>query len=96
LYVPTPVWTHLFSLLRHSLVINTLSQVFFISTSLKPRNLKSPNSVLTLVVSKTFAGIGVLDLLHNTSAAYFKDAASTTLVKVATGLGFGAAASVSN
>ncbi|KAJ4322231.1 hypothetical protein N0V84_004945 [Fusarium piperis] len=37
----------------------------------------------------TFAGIGVLDLLHNFSAAYFVNAEPSTAVKVATGVGFG-------
>lgn len=52
-------------------------------------NTKSTSSVLTHIVSKTFAGIGVLDLVHNGSAAYFKDVPATTTVKVATALGFG-------
>lgn len=56
-------------------------------------NTRSPSSLLTHIVSKTFAGIGVLDLLHNTSAAYFVDQAPTTLVKVLTGVAFGALAS---
>ncbi|TKA59740.1 hypothetical protein B0A49_10890 [Cryomyces minteri] len=70
-------------------VVNTLSQLFYIATKLGPMNTQSPSSVLTHVVSKTFAGIGVLDLLHNTSIAYFKDEAPSMLVKVGTGLGFG-------
>jgi hypothetical protein len=48
------------------------------------------------VVAKTFAGIGVLDILHNTSASYFKAQSPTTLVKVLTGVGFAGLASVSD
>ena len=50
---------------------------------------RSTTSVLTHVVAKTFAGIGVLDLIQNGSVAYFKDAPATMTVKVMTGLGFG-------
>lgn len=69
--------------------INTLAQLYYISNRLRPMKPQSLDSVLTHVVSKTFAGIGVLDLLHNTSAAYFVDAQPSTLVKVLTGVGFG-------
>jgi hypothetical protein len=77
-------------------IINTLSQLFYISTQLKPMNTRSTNSILTHIVAKTFAGIGVLDLLHNTSAAYYKGVPPSTLVKAATGLGFAGLASVSD
>lgn len=77
-------------------IINTLSQLAYITTMLPPMNTKSTPSVLTHIVAKTFAGIGVLDLLHNTSAAYYRNVAPSTLVQVATGLGFGLAASQSD
>ncbi|TID18291.1 hypothetical protein E2P81_ATG06223 [Venturia nashicola] len=76
--------------------INTLSQLYYISTQIAPLNTKSTNSILTHIVAKTFAGIGVLDLLHNTSAAYYVGVPPNTLVKVATGVGFAAMASVSD
>ena len=56
-------------------------------------NTRSPSNLLTHIVAKTFAGIGVLDLLHNTSAAYFVNQPPTTIVKVLTGVTFGALAS---
>ena len=56
----------------------------------------STSSVLTHIVSKTFAGIGVLDFLHNSSVAYFDHQGGNTFVKVLTGMGFRAAACVSN
>ena len=59
-------------------------------------NTRSTSSVLTHIVSKTFAGIGILDLLHNGSVAYFKDAFPSTAVKVLTGLGFGIASAFSD
>lgn len=71
-------------------IINTVSQLFYCAAKLGPMNTDSRSSLLTHVVAKTFAGIGVLDLLHNTSAAYFKDQPATTLVKVLTGVIFGA------
>lgn len=51
--------------------INTLSQLFHITTRLRPIILNSTPSSLTNIVPKPFTSIGVLDLLHNTSAAYF-------------------------
>lgn len=59
-------------------------------------NTNSTSSVLTHIVSKTFAGIGVLDLLHNGSVAFFKDMEATTAVRVLTGLGFGLASAASD
>lgn len=69
-------------------VVNTLSQLYYALTQLAPMNTNSWPSILTHVVSKTFAGIGVLDILHNTSVGWFKNEAPGTAVKVLTGLGF--------
>lgn len=76
--------------------INSFSQVFYIATKLQPMNTSSTSSVLTHIVSKTFAGIGVLDFLHNTSAGFFKDVAPSTTVKILTGLGFAAGSAMSD
>ena len=70
-------------------IVNSLTQLYYVFGRLQPMNTKSTSSVLTNIVSRTFAGIGVLDLLHNGSVAYFKDAPATMTVKVVTGLGFG-------
>lgn len=59
-------------------------------------NTKSTSSILTHVVSKIFAGISVLDFLHNGSVAFFKDAPATMTVRILTGLGFGVASAVSD
>ncbi|USP78112.1 hypothetical protein yc1106_05386 [Curvularia clavata] len=77
-------------------IINTLAQVGYISTMLEPLDRRSTPNFLTHIVAKTFAGIGVLDLLHNTSAAYYVGVEPSSLVQVATGVGFAAAASVSD
>ena len=69
-------------------IVNTVTQLWYVFTQLAPMNTKSWGSILTHVVSKTFAGIGVLDILHNTSVAYFKDESPSTLIKLLTGLGF--------
>ena len=69
-------------------VVNTVAQLWYVFTQLEPMDTRNWNSVLTHVVSKTFAGIGVLDILHNTSVAFFKDQSPSTLVKIMTGLGF--------
>ena len=76
--------------------INSVAQLYYITAKLEPMNTKSLSSVLTHVVSKTFAGIGVLDLLHNTSAAFFKGQDPSMAVKVLTGVGFGAASAFSD
>lgn len=77
-------------------IINTVSQVAYIATQLPPLDTRSTPNVLTHVVAKTFAGIGVLDLLHNTAAAYYRGVPPSSLVQIATGVGFAAAASVSD
>jgi hypothetical protein len=71
--------------------INTLTQLYYVAFKLGPMNTRSTSSVLTHIVSKTFAGIGVLDLLHNTSAAYFVGEPATMPVKLATGFGIASA-----
>lgn len=77
-------------------VINTVAQLGYIATALEPLDRRSTPNFLTHIVAKTFAGIGVLDLLHNTSAAYFRGVPPSGLVQVATGVGFAAAAGVSD
>lgn len=77
-------------------IINSLSQLFYITAKLPPMNTNSTSSILTHVVSKTFAGIGVLDLLHNGSVAFAKDQPATTMVKALTGVGFGLASAASD
>lgn len=76
--------------------INTLTQLYYIAAKIQPMNTNSTSSVLTHIVSKTFAGIGVLDLLHNTSAGFFKGVPPSTMVKVLTGLGFAGASAMSD
>jgi hypothetical protein len=76
--------------------INSLTQLYYIFFRLGPMNTKSTSSLLTHIVSKTFAGIGVLDFLHNGSVAYFDHQGPSTAIKVITGLGFGALASASD
>ncbi|QIW94944.1 hypothetical protein AMS68_000462 [Peltaster fructicola] len=69
--------------------VNSLTQLYYVFTQLEPMDKQSWGSILTHVVSKTFAGIGVLDLLHNTSVAYFNhNTLPPTWVKVITGAGF--------
>ena len=81
---------------NYFVIINTLTQLVYLTTSLPARRTNSTTNFLTHVVAKTFAGIGVLDLLHNTSAAYYRGVPPSSLVQVATGVGFAAAASMSD
>ncbi|KEF55820.1 uncharacterized protein A1O9_08571 [Exophiala aquamarina CBS 119918] len=76
--------------------VNTLSQLWYLTTRLQPMNTRSTSSVLTHIVSKTFAGIGVLDFLHNGSAAFCKSQQATGAIKVLTGIGFGLASAASD
>ena len=83
--------------ISHAFVtVNTLTQLYYMVTKLQPMNTRSTSSVLTHIVSKTFAGIGVLDLLHNGSAAFFKGADASMTVRVLTGVGFGLASAASD
>lgn len=69
--------------------INSLTQLWYVFSQLEPLDKSSWGSILTHIVSKTFAGIGVLDLVHNTSVAYFNHATVVpTWVKAVTGAGF--------
>jgi hypothetical protein len=77
-------------------VINSITQLYYIFARLGPMNTKSMSSVLTHGVSKTFAGIGVLDLLHNGSVAYFNHQGPGTATKIVTGLLFAGLASGSD
>lgn len=65
-------------------------------TQLEPMNTKSWSSILTHVVAKSFAGIGILDFLHNTSVAFYKDVPAGPAVKAITGLGFAGLAACSD
>ena len=76
--------------------INSFTQLYYITSRQAPMNTSSTSSVLTHIVSKTFAGIGVLDFLHNTSAAFFKDQPANMLIEVLTGVGFGVGAASSD
>lgn len=76
--------------------INSAAQLYYISRRLGPMNTNSTSSVLTHIVSKTFAGIGVLDFLHNYSAGFRVGEQPSTLIKVATGVGFGVASVLSD
>jgi hypothetical protein len=76
--------------------VNTLTQLYYMIAKLPPMDRRSTSSVLTHVVSKTFAGIGVLDFLHNGSVAFFKDQLATPAIKVLTGIGFGLAGAASD
>ncbi|KAG9579208.1 hypothetical protein KCU77_g11761, partial [Aureobasidium melanogenum] len=77
-------------------VVNSLSQLYFIFTKLGPMNTSSTSSILTHINAKTFAGIGVLDFLHNLSVAYYKDALPSTAIKAVTGAGFAGLAACSD
>jgi hypothetical protein len=73
--------------------VNSLSQLLYVTTLLPPRN---KDNTLTHLVAKTFAGIGILDLLHNGSVALYPGVPPNMLVKVLTGIGFGAGALMSD
>jgi hypothetical protein len=78
------------------LTVNTLTQLSYMIAKLPPMDRRSTSSVLTHIVSQTFASIGVLDFLHNRSVTFFKDQLVTTAIKVSTGLGFGWASAASD
>ncbi|KAL5315762.1 hypothetical protein ACEPPN_016633 [Leptodophora sp. 'Broadleaf-Isolate-01'] len=77
-------------------LVNSLTQLTYIFARLPPMNTRSTSSILTHIVSKTFAGIGVLDFLHNGSVAYYDHQGPNLAVKVLTGVGFAALAGCSD
>lgn len=76
--------------------VNTFAQLYYLIARLQPMTTSSTSSVLTHLVAKTFAGIGVLDFLHNGAAAFFRGEQATSTVRVLTGVGFGAASAASD
>ena len=76
--------------------INSLSQLYYVFGRLEPMDTNSTTSIFQHVVAKTFAGIGVLDFIHNGSIAFFKDQPATMTVKIVTALGFGLASASSD
>lgn len=77
-------------------IINSLTQLYYVFGRLSPMSTRSTSSILTHIVSKTYAGIGFLDLLHNGSIAYFDHQGPNITVKIITGIGFGLLASTSD
>ncbi|EMC97760.1 hypothetical protein BAUCODRAFT_31757 [Baudoinia panamericana UAMH 10762] len=77
-------------------LVNTTTQLWYCYTQLEPMNTKDWSSILTHVVAKTFAGIGVLDLLHNTSVAFYQNQLPSTAVQALTGVGFAGLAATSD
>ncbi|KAK8248696.1 hypothetical protein IWZ00DRAFT_508974 [Phyllosticta capitalensis] len=78
-------------------LINLLAHISYLSTSLPPLRRASAPSLLTHIVAKTYTGISILDILHNTSAAYFVGvAAPVGFVKVLTGVFFAVAGALSD
>ena len=76
--------------------INSAAQLYYITQRLEPLNTSSTSSLLTHIVAKTFAGIGVLDFLHNYSAAFRVGEAPSALIRVGTGVGFALASACSD
>ena len=78
-------------------IINSLTQLYYIMAKIGTMDTSSTSSILTHIVAKTFAGIGVIDLLHNGSVAYFDhQTVPSMLTKVLTGVGFGLASASSD
>ncbi|WWC90480.1 uncharacterized protein L201_005416 [Kwoniella dendrophila CBS 6074] len=63
--------------------INTLSQLYY-TFYLRDKKPNSYQSKLTNAIVITFAGVGVLDQFHNTTAAYFPALPPNLLVKLTT------------
>jgi hypothetical protein len=76
--------------------VNTFTQLYYIIGRLPVMDRHSTSSNLAHVVSKTFAGIGVLDFLHNGSVAFFKDQPVTVPIRILTGIAFGLASAASD
>ncbi|WVR09497.1 hypothetical protein IAU60_006565 [Kwoniella sp. DSM 27419] len=66
-------------------LINSLTQLYYVYALRDPAP-KTYQSKLTNIINLTFAGIGVLDLFHNATAAYFPGVAPNALVQILTPL----------
>lgn len=77
-------------------LVNSFIQLYYVFGRLSPIDRSSPSSTLTHLVTKTFAGIGFIDILHNSSVAYFDHQGPNTAVKIVTGVSFGALAARSD
>ena len=72
------------------ITLNALAQFYYVGS-----NQKSTSSILTHTISKVFAALAVIDILHNGSAAFFRDRPASLPVQILTGLGFCVACSTS-
>ncbi|KAK4683506.1 hypothetical protein P7C73_g6745, partial [Tremellales sp. Uapishka_1] len=63
--------------------INTLTQLYYVAV-LRNKSPSTYQSKLTNTINITFAGVGILDLFHNFTAAYFPGVAPNMLVQVGT------------
>ncbi|CCU82091.1 hypothetical protein BGHDH14_bgh01831 [Blumeria hordei DH14] len=65
-------------------MVNSFTQLYYVFGRLPPMELQSISSILTHAMSTTLAGIGILDLLHNGSVAYFDHQGPNLAVKILT------------
>ncbi|CAD6500226.1 BgTH12-07409 [Blumeria graminis f. sp. triticale] len=65
-------------------MVNSFTQLYYVFGRLPPMEAQSISSILTYAVSTTLAGIGILDLLHNGSVAYFDHQGPNLTVKILT------------
>ena len=77
-------------------IVNSCLQLYYVFARLGPMDLDSWTSILTHVVSKMFAGIGVLDFLHNSSAAYAVGQPPSIAIQILAAVGFGGLAACSD
>ncbi|RXK42333.1 hypothetical protein M231_00323 [Tremella mesenterica] len=67
-------------------IINTLTQTYYVFF-LRDKTPNTYQAKLTNIINITFAGIGILDIFHNVTAAFFPRIPPTLLVKIATSIG---------
>ncbi|WPG99246.1 Hypothetical protein R9X50_00205700 [Acrodontium crateriforme] len=77
-------------------LINTLAQTYFVAFEQAALQSRLASSVLTHLAAKTYLGLSILDILHNTSIAFFTNEQPGLLVKVLTAFGFVLVASMSD
>ena len=75
-------------------IIYAVATAYYMLFGLQSMDTSSTTSILTNVVCRLFAGLGILDILHNTSIAYFKDAAPSIWVIAFTIVWFGGFAAI--
>jgi len=76
--------------------VNTLAQLYYVCAVMpSDTSVNGTETRATRWVAQTFAGIGILDLLHNSSVAYFRNVSPNLVTQILTPIAFAASSLIS-